>query len=233
MGIRDKKNHETSYLKERWQNRSEIVPPNIEDFTSQFNAREQILKEIEQYASENKVPILLPSAARFLQIICRSKKPENILEIGTGIGYSTLSMLFALKGRCHITSVDFNIERIKIAGKFIKKAGFSVNLIFDDSFNIIRKLLAEGATFDMIFVDSVKSEYVFMNYKIQALLKHSGIAIFDNVLFRGYVCNEHPPRYKRTIKLLKKFLSHVKTYPGIITSIIPIGDGMLIIENQD
>ncbi|WP_457570187.1 O-methyltransferase [Desulfurobacterium sp.] len=233
MSIRDEKNHETSYLKERWQNRSEIVPPDIEDFTSQFNEREQLLKEMEQYASENKVPILLPSAARFLQIICRSKKPENILEIGTGIGYSTLSMLFALKGECHITSVDFNIERIKLAGEFINRAGFSANLIFDDAFNTIRNLLSEGVTFDMIFVDSMKSEYVFMNYKIQSLLKPGGIAIFDNVLFRGYVCNDHPPRYKRSIKLLKMFLSHTRDYPGTITSIIPIGDGLLIIEKQD
>ncbi|OMH40601.1 O-methyltransferase [Desulfurobacterium indicum] len=233
MSIRDEKNHETSYLKERWQNRSEIIPPDIEDFTSKFNEREHLLKEMEQYASENKVPILLPSAARFLQIICRSKKPVNILEIGTGIGYSTLSMLFALEGKCHVTSVDFNIERIKVAREFIKRAGFSVNLIFDDSFNIVRELLSKGATFDMIFVDSMKSEYIFMNYKIQALLKPGGIAIFDNVLFRGYVCNNHPPKYRKSIKLLKMFLSHVKTYPGITTSIIPIGDGLLIIEKQD
>ncbi|WP_456438176.1 O-methyltransferase [Desulfurobacterium sp.] len=232
MGIGNKKNHETSYLKERWQNRSEIVPPDIEDFTSQFNEREFLLKEIETFASENKVPILLPSAARFLQIICRTKQPEEILEIGTGIGYSTLSMLFALNGRSRITSVDFNGERVQIAKEFIQRSGFFVNLIYDDAFNVISNFIAEGKQFDFIFVDSMKSEYIFMNFKIQTLLKNNGIAVFDNVLFRGYVCGRYPEKYRRSVKLLKTFLKHVKEYPGFTASIIPVGDGLLILERK-
>ncbi|WP_457568076.1 O-methyltransferase [Desulfurobacterium sp.] len=232
MGIRSKKNHKASYLKERWHNRSEITPPYIEDFTSQFNEREPLLKEMESFASVNKVPILLPSAARLLQVMCRLKQPEEILEIGTGIGYSTLSMLFALNGKTRITSVDANAERIQIAEKFIKRSGFSVNLICNDGFDVIRSFIAEGKQFDFIFVDSVKSEYPFMNFKIQALLKKKGVAIFDNVLFRGYVCGNYPEKYRRSTNLLKIFLNHVKEYPGFTASIIPVGDGLLVIERK-
>ncbi|SNR67184.1 O-methyltransferase [Desulfurobacterium atlanticum] len=224
---------EQQFLKNRWNNLSEIIPENVENFISIYNKREPLLIEIEEFAKKEKVPILLPSSANLLKLLCKLKQPRTILEIGTGIGYSTLSILYALNGNCELISVDFNRDRIEIASSFIKKSGFKATLIHNDAFNALRDFLAEGKTFDFIFIDSMKSEYPFFNYKIQALLKENGMAVFDNVLFRGYVCGVHPERYKRAVFLLKKFLKDVKTYPNFENSIIPVGDGLLITERKN
>jgi predicted O-methyltransferase YrrM len=216
----------------RWQNLSEIVPDYIEEFASDYNSKESILIEVEEFAKENKVPILLPSAAVFLRFLVSVLKPEKVLEIGTGIGYSTLNIYYGYP-ETRIFTVDSNKERTSIAKEFFKKAGASIKLLEMDGFDAIREFLSKGETFDLIFIDSVKSEYPFFNYRVQSLLSNRGVAVFDNVLFRGYVTGkEFDKKYKRSVELLNLLLRHVKSYPNFCSSILPIGDGLLLLKRK-
>ncbi|ADY73002.1 O-methyltransferase family 3 [Desulfurobacterium thermolithotrophum DSM 11699] len=212
----------------RWKNLSEIIPEEIEIFTGSFGKKESILLEMEIFAKKNKIPILLPSAAIVLRLLVSLTKPKRVLEIGTGIGYSTLNIYFA-HPEAKITTVDSNRKRSVVAKKFFKRAGIEIEVLEADGFKVIRDYLAENEKFDFIFIDSVKSEYPFFNFKFQALLKSKGIAVFDNVLFRGYIAGKtFHPRYTRTVALLKKFLLDVRKYPGFETYLVPVGDGLLI-----
>ena len=215
----------------RWKNLSEIIPEPIELFVQRYSEREPILLEIEEFAKENKVPILLPSSAILLRFLVSALKPKKILEIGTGIGYSTLHMFFANK-KSQITTVDVNRKRTEIARRFFEKAKAYIEILEEDAFDAVRKFLAEDEKFDLIFVDVGKSEYVFFNYKVQALLTEKGMAIFDNVLFRGYVATDDvPQKYVRSINLLKKFLEDIKEYPNFESFLVPVGDGLLILRS--
>ncbi|WP_163328129.1 O-methyltransferase [Desulfurobacterium thermolithotrophum] len=212
----------------RWKNLGEIIPEEIEFFTGSFGKKESILLEMEIFAKENKIPILLPSAAIVLRLLVSLTKPKRVLEIGTGIGYSTLNIYFA-HPEAKITTVDLNRKRIVVAKEFFKKARVYIEVLEVDGFEVIRDYLAENEKFDFIFIDSVKSEYPFFNFKFQALLKSKGMAVFDNVLFRGYIAGKtFHPRYTRTVSLLKKFLLDVREYPGFETYLVPVGDGLLI-----
>ncbi|WP_283399864.1 O-methyltransferase [Desulfurobacterium pacificum] len=218
----------------RWKNLSEIVPVDVESFVNVYNSRDEVLEDIEKFAVEEKVPILLPSAAALLELLIKLVKPEKILEIGTGIGYSTIVMAKAFPD-AEILTVDSNLKRLKVAKEFFKKAGLkNVTVIHSDAFELIEDLLAEGEKFDFIFVDSVKSEYPFFNFKIQALLSERGMAVFDNVLFRGYVCGKSydEKRYSRTVNLLKLFLNQIKEYPDFSVTLLPLGDGFLILKRK-
>jgi predicted O-methyltransferase YrrM len=212
----------------RWQNLGELIPDYIEEFVGSFHEREEILIEMEEFAKKNKVPILLPSGALFLRFLVSLVKPKKVLEVGTGIGYSTLNIYYAYK-EAEIVTVDSNKKRALIAKEFFKRAGAKVELLEKDAFDVIRDFLFKGETFDLIFIDSVKAEYPFFNYKVQALLSNGGVALFDNVLFRGYVAGrEFDKRYERTVKLLKLFLSQAKEYPGVKNHLFPVGDGLLV-----
>lgn len=207
----------------------EILPDYLEKFVEDFGKKEEVLLEIEEFAKENKVPILLPSAASFLRFLVSLLRPKRVLEIGTGIGYSTLNIYYAYP-EAEIITVDSNKKRALIAKEFFKKAGAKVELLEKDAFDVIRDFLSQGKTFDLIFIDSVKAEYPFFNYKVQALLSDGGVAVFDNVLFRGYVAGrEFDKRYRRTVELLKLFLSQVKEYPAVKNYLFPVGDGLLVV----
>jgi len=214
----------------RWKNLGEILPQEVEEFVSNFGRREELLKEIEEFAEREKVPILLPSAAQILRLIAAIKRPQRVLEIGTGVGYSTLNIYFAYP-KAEITTVDSNVKRLEVAREFFKRAGAPIKTVCSDGLDFIRNSLAEGEEFEMVFVDSSKGEYPFFNYKVQALLKKGGVALFDNVLFRGYVAGRSfSKRYERSVKLLKYFLETVKDYPGCRSYLIPVGDGLLAVE---
>lgn len=216
----------------RWQNLSEIVPAYVEEFVSDYNLRKPVLVELEEFAKENKVPILLPSAAAFLRFLVSMLEPKRVLEIGTGIGYSTLNIYYGYP-EAEIFTVDSNRKRTAIAKEFFKKVGAPIKLLEMDGFDAIREFLSRGETFDLIFIDSVKSEYPFFNYKVQSLLTDRGIAVFDNVLFRGYVVKEDiPSKYERSVSLLRKFLKEAKEYPGFETFLMPIGDGLLLLKRK-
>ncbi len=217
----------------RWKNLSDILPEDIESFVNNYMEKPSILREMEAFASKNKVPILLPISASFLSLLCTMIKPKDILEIGTGIGYSTLSMYLSINGNCRITTIDSNANRVSIARQFFKKANAkNINVIYADAFDIIEDMMLKSQTFDMVLVDSAKAEYPFLNYKVQTLLNQNGLALFDNVLFRGMVVKKDvEKRYRRGIRLLRHFLTSVKDYPNFRSFIIPIGDGILVLTN--
>jgi len=214
----------------RWRNLGEILPEEVEELAASFSAGEKVLREIEEVAKREKIPILLPSAAQTLRLITSLKKPREVLEVGTGAGYSTLTVYFA-HPQARITTVDSNPKRLKLAEEFFKRAGAPVKTVPSDGLEFIRECLAKGKEFDLIFVDSAKGEYPFFNYKVQALLRGGGIALFDNALFRGYAAGRpYPKKYERGVKLLKHFLKTVKEYPGCRSYLIPVGDGLLVVE---
>ncbi len=218
----------------RWKNLSEIIPADVEFFVNTYNFRSEVLKDIEEFASKEKVPILLPSSAVFLKFLVKLIKPKSILEIGTGIGYSTITMAEACP-EAEILTVDSNAKRLEVAERFFQRAGLkNVAVVHSDAFGVVGDFLAEGKKFDFIFIDSVKSEYPFFNFKVQALLEERGIAVFDNVLFRGYVCGKSydEKRYSRTVNLLKLFLEQVKEYPNFEVTLLPVGDGFLILKKK-
>ncbi len=215
----------------RWKNLGEILPQEVEEFIGSFGKKEEILTEIEEYAKREKVPILLPSSAQLLRLLVSTLKPKKVLEIGTGIGYSTLNIYFANRSS-QITTVDSNRKRLEVARSFFKRVKAPIKVVESDGFDFMREELSEGRKYDFIFIDSTKGEYPFFNYKVQALIEPGGVVVFDNVLFRGYVAGrKYERRYERSVALLKLFLNQVKEYPNFRSYLIGVGDGLLVIEN--
>ncbi|MDD4503342.1 MAG: O-methyltransferase [Clostridiaceae bacterium] len=188
-----------------------------------------ILKEMEEYAAENYVPIITPDIAGLLAVLIKSANIKSILEIGTAIGYSAIHMGLSAGEGFSITTIERNEESAAKALDFIKQAGMkdSIKIITGDAEELLKDV---HGSFDMIFVDAAKGQYMeFMKDSI-AKLKTGGLFVCDNVLFRGMVAERSLLiRRKITIvKRLKKFLSFISSCESLKTTIIPMGDGMSI-----
>lgn len=81
-----------------------------------------ILKEIKDRALREGVPLLMEETARFLEVLVRLKKPQRILEAGTGIGYSSILMCKALEGNVRIDTIESNFDSASEAKNNIKKS---------------------------------------------------------------------------------------------------------------
>ncbi len=195
-----------------------LIPDNID-----------ILKEMEIYAEENNVPIITKDVAELLKVLIKLKAPKTILEVGTAIGYSSILMAKYMENDYKILTVERNEGYIQIANDNIQKAGMNgkIQVILGDAEEILKDI---NESFDIIFVDAAKGQYMDFFKDTISKLKIGGLFVCDNVLFRGMVAEKSLViRRKITIvKRLKKFLHYISNNEALQTSIIPIGDGVSI-----
>jgi len=188
-----------------------------------------IIKELEDFAIENRVPIVQKETAKFLELMITMNRPKKILELGTAIGYSAILMNQASGGHSEITTIERDEKMIKIAEANIEKYGLQskITIIKGDCLEILENLQDE---FDMIFMDAGKGHYNHFLPHCLRLLKKEGVLIADNVLFRGMVASkEIATRRKITIiKRMKSYLELVSNNDELITSVIPMGDGISV-----
>lgn len=190
---------------------------------------EGILEELEAYAKENSVPIIQKEVGKFLELMINIKKPTKILELGTAIGYSAILMSISSSGRSHITTIERDENMVNTALENINKYGFSnkIQVIQGDCLEVLEKLKGE---FDLIFMDAGKGHYNHFLPHCLRLLSKDGIIIADNVLFKGMVASrELLKRRKITIvKRMKTYLEMVSNDKELVTSVIPMGDGIAV-----
>jgi len=207
---------------------SKIMYDYIENYIRKLiPERQGLLKELEEYAKENNVPIVQKETAKFLELMVTIKKPLKILELGTAIGYS--SILMAVNSEAHITSIDRSEEMVNLALQNIHKYGLEkrIDVILGDCTESLKNLKDE---YDIIFIDAGKGHYEDFFNECLRMLKKDGIVIADNVLFRGMVANrELLIRRKITIvKRMKSYLDVVSNNKNLVTSVIPMGDGIAV-----
>ncbi|HOV25749.1 MAG TPA: O-methyltransferase [Pseudobacteroides sp.] len=188
-----------------------------------------ILKELEDFARENHVPIIQPEVAKLLLVTGKLLKPKRILEVGTAIGYSAIVLSNVLAEGGKIDTVDryeLMIERAKIN---IKRAGLenTVNIIVGDAVEVLRCL---DKKYDMIFLDAAKGQYPEFLPECMRMLNKGGLLFSDNVLYKGMVANDDlvVRRKKTIVKRLRDFLSSICENEELDTSILPIGDGVAL-----
>lgn len=209
---------------------SEITYPYINSFLSEMFTRDDpVLFGMEDYACRNHIPIIQPESARLLETLCALSKPGRILEIGTAIGYSTIILARTLDSSGIIDSVEMDEDRMITARKFIKQAGLEENirLLHGDAFEVLQCL---STPYDLIFLDAAKGQYPDYLPHCLRLLTPGGLFISDNILYGGMVAKSGWPEHKhRTITVrLREYVKKLCSIENLVTSIVPIGDGMSV-----
>lgn len=192
------------------------------------------LDQLERSALADEVPIIRQDMQSFLKVLLAIHKPKRILEVGTAVGFSALLMAANTEEDCTITTIEKYEKRIPQAKKNFADAGMQerITLLEGDAAEIMRTL---QEPYDMIFMDAAKGQYIYFLPEALRLLKTGGILISDNVLQDGDIIESHyaVERRNRTIyKRMREYLYVLKHTDGLLTSIIPTGDGAAITVKQ-
>lgn len=188
------------------------------------------LDELECYARETNVPIIRTQMQSLLKLLLAMKKPLNILEVGTAIGFSALLMSEYGPENCKITTIEKYEKRISIAKDNFKKAKKEKQIILleGEATEILQSL---QTPFDFIFMDAAKGQYIHFLPDVLRLLSAGGILISDNVLQDGDILESRyaVTRRNRTIHArMREYLYKLKQETSLCTDILPIGDGVTI-----
>jgi len=160
---------------------------------------EKVLREIEGAARQRIfLPIVGSSRGQILVKVIREIKPKRVLEVGTLIGYSTILMGKELGSDAHLITIEIDANNAKIAKENIRKAEIppTVEVLVGDAIEVIPRL---EATFDLVFIDADKTEYMDYLRLIEEKLHKGSVIVADNV--------EHAPPYLDYVRSSGKYSS--------------------------
>ena len=188
------------------------------------------LEELEQYALQERVPVIRREMQSFIKMLLALQRPKRILEVGTAIGFSTLLMCEYGPSDVQITTIENYEKRIPLAKENFRKAGqeSKITLLEGDATKILAGL---SGSYDLIFMDAAKGQYIHWLPDVIRLLKKGGVLLSDNVLQDGNLIESHyiVERRDRTIyKRMREYLYQLKHDPLLETSILPLGDGVTV-----
>ncbi len=191
-------------------------------------ANYELLKDIEKYGRDNKIPILLDESLDFITAKLDEIKPHRVLEIGTAIGFSAINFSKYLDEGGRIDTIEIESLRVEQALENIKMVGVEdkIRVMEGDALDILPYL---NEKYDVIFIDASKGKYnEFFEHALR-LIKVGGWIIADNVLYKGMVMSDYNKHKQRTaVNKLRAFIDSVKSNERLESELFDIGDGLTV-----
>lgn len=190
------------------------------------------IKEIKDYAINNKIPIMQDAGIDFLTTFIIKHQVKNILEIGTAIGYSAIMMTLC-SPNLKVTTIERDEKRYLEAIKNVKKLNLEdrITLIFNDAFNVRLE-----DKYDLIFIDAAKAQNIKFFELFERNLTEDGYIITDNMYFHGLVHKNEKEIVSRNlrgiVRKIKDYIVFLKNNPKYNTTIYDIGDGIAVSEKK-
>ena len=192
------------------------------------------LKELEEFARRENIPIIPHETVAFFRLFLQTMQPKSILEIGTAIGFSALLMAEQVPD-ARITTIDRNEEMIGFAKENFARLDQrnQITLLEGDAADLLEHI---EQRFDLIFMDSAKSKYIVFLPEVLKRLEVGGVVILDDIFQGGDVARDimEVRRGQRTIyRGLQRLFDATLDHPGLTASLIPLGDGILMIRKNE
>ena len=193
--------------------------------------KDEKLSDYQKLCYDLKIPVIRLETARFITVLLQIRKPENVLEIGTASGFSASVIEKCLSDTGRIVTIEKSPALADRAAEYFRELGISkrIEIIRQDALGAVKGL--DAGSFDVIFLDAAKGQYINLFQDCLRLLKVGGLLIADDVFQRGDIWKEISDieRRQRTVhRRLREFLEAATTNPSLESCILPLGDGLLL-----
>ncbi|GFZ80357.1 O-methyltransferase [Aquaticitalea lipolytica] len=207
-----------------------FLPKKLDDYVVAHSEEEpELLQQLTRETYQKILqPIMLsgPYQGRVLSIISKLIRPKTILELGTFTGYATLCLAEGLQKNGEIHTIDVNEELLDFQRKYFDKSDYGKQ-IHQHLGNAIDIIPTIDKTFDLVFIDADKPNYINYFHLIIEKLNPGGIILSDNVLWHGKVIEPLDDKDVST-KAILDYNTLLKTDDRIETVLLPIRDGLTI-----
>ncbi len=211
--------------KPRWRHDGVTAEPVDDYLYSMLPKRDEVLTEMEGYATKHNVPIVGPAVARVLQQFAMMINAKTVCELGSAIGYSTIWWARAVGegGRVHYT--DGDSRNAEMARGYFDRAKVAKRITIHTG-DALEFLSEQKQEFDIIFNDIDKEDYPRVLRLVPPRLRKGGLFITDNALWSGRVAEKRVADARtKAIVEFNRLLYHSKDF---YTTILPIRDGVAV-----
>lgn len=211
-----------------------------------FFKQKSKLKQIKSDAKQNFTPIVRPKTKKMLIKVAKKQyktllksdgekrlkksQPLQILEIGTSVGFSGINMLLSVKN-CHLTTLEKDEKVLSVAKQNFASFGLeNVNFMLGDAWESLNMLNSQNKTFDFIFLDGPKGQYLKYLPLLLNMLALNGTLFIDDIYYHGWVLdsdyNDH--KHRTIVRNLRALIEQISTNKALQTQIYNIEDGFAI-----
>ena len=196
------------------------------------------LQDLELEALAAGVPIIRPQTQNLLRFFLTMKRPSRILEIGTAVGFSALFMQHYAPAECRIITIEKDRVRAQKARENFARYGristedgqTGITLMEGDAIEVLGGI-REDASFDLVFMDAAKGQYIRFLPDAVRLLGSGGLLITDNILQEGEILSSRfaVTRRNRTIHArMRVYIHALMEEERLETLLLPTGDGAAV-----
>ena len=188
--------------------------------------RDPVVKEMEAYAEEHRVPIIGPAVARLLTLLVQVSGATRIFEMGSAIGYSTIWLARAAGLKAKVFYTDGNPENARRAQEHFRKAGVAkrINVQVGNALELVKKTPGK---FDFIFNDIDKHQYPDALRAALPKLQRGGLFVTDNTLWSGKAAQPAGAEDRDT-RGVQEFNRLVYASKELFPVLIPLRDGVTV-----
>jgi caffeoyl-CoA O-methyltransferase len=211
--------------------RSSYMQDDVEEYLYKLlPERDAVICEMEEYAAENRIPIIGPAVARMLALFVQVSGAKRIFEMGSAIGYSTIWLAKAAGPKAKVIYTDGDPEKARRAKEYFRRAGVAkrIEVRVGNALELLKK--APG-TFDLIFNDVDKHQYPDALHAALPKMRRGGLFITDNTLWSGKAARPALPDDVDTCGV-QEFNRLVYASKELYPVLIPLRDGVTVCRKQ-
>lgn len=183
-----------------------------------------VLKEMEALAKERDFPIIGRVVGRLLSMAALMIGARRVLELGSGFGFSAFWFARGMPAGGEVLLTDYRDDNLESAARFLQRPGFACRFQFLSG-DALENLKSLEGPFDIILNDIDKTLYPTVANAAVPLLPPGGLLISDNTLWEGEAAAEPTSEEAAAIREYNRL---VFSHPDLLTSLIPLRDGVTI-----
>jgi predicted O-methyltransferase YrrM len=207
--------------------RSGYIQDDVEQYVYELlPERDAVVREMEDYAEQNRIPIIGPAVARLLSLLVQISGAKRIFEMGSAIGYSTIWLARAAGPKAKVFYTDGDPEKARRAQENFRRAGVTkrIHVQVGDALELVKKVPGK---FDLVFNDVDKHQYPAALKAALPKLRRGGLFITDNTLWSGKAARPAASEDKHTLGV-QEFNRLVYASKELYPVLIPLRDGVTV-----